>query len=100
MKVTVNVSADVSSKTPMSVWDIAIAIKDFSGKSFTLDVEPTMIVADLKTLVNGLLQVDPALNVTATLLEKDVLLTDSNTLAQADVQDGDVLTCKIVILYL
>lgn len=99
MKVTVNVSADVSSKTPMSVWDIAIAVKDFSGKSFTFDVEPTMTVAQLKTLVNGLLQVDPALNVSATLLEKDVLLTDSNTLQQADVQDGDVLTYKIVIQF-
>ena len=94
-----NVSADVSSSAPMSVFDMAMAVQSFSGKSFTLDVEPTMIVADLKTLLNGLLQVDPALHVSATLLEKDVILTDSNTLQQADVQDGDVLTFKIVILF-
>lgn len=99
MKVTVNVSANVSSKTPMSVWDIAIAVKDFSGKSFTLDVEPTMTVAQLKTLVNGLLQVDPSLSISATLLEKHVLLDDNKTLVQADVQDGDVLTFKVVIQY-
>jgi len=99
MKVTVNVSADISSKTPMSVFDIAIAVKDFSGKSFSLDVEPTMTVAALKTLLNGLLQIDPSLNISETLLEKEVLLTDSNTLQQADVQDCDVLTLKIVILF-
>jgi hypothetical protein len=99
MKVTVNVSANVSSKTPMSVWDIGLAVQNVSGKSFSLDVEPTMSVADLKTTLNGLLQIDPALSVSTTLLEKAVLLADSNTLQQADVQDGDVLTYKVVIEY-
>lgn len=94
-----NVSADVTSKNPMSIFDIAVAVENFTGKTLTLDVEPTMTVAAFKVLINGLLQVDPSLNVSETLLEKDVVLTDSNTLEQSDVQDGDVLTLKIVIHY-
>jgi len=99
MKITVNVCADVTSINPMSIFDIAVAVENFTGKTLTLDVEPTMTVAEFKVLINGLLQVDPSLNVSETLLEKDVVLTDSNTLEQSDVQDGDVLTLKIVIRY-
>ena len=99
MKVTVNCTASVQSQSPMSITEMALAVAHFSGQSFSPDVEPTMTVAQLKALINGLLQIDSALNVSETLLEKDVMLGDNNTLEQADVQDGDVLTLKIIIQY-
>jgi hypothetical protein len=97
MKVNVRVVGTVRPQRPITPIELANAVRAYVGKTFEIEIAPTKTVQDLADAVDIQLGVSPSETFDEVLMEQDVVLDKTATLAAAGVADGDSVSYRFVI---
>ena len=98
MKVSVRTAGAIQPNRPLTPLELAMMLQDYVGKVCVLDVNPDITVQALCDLVDAQLGINPASTFQETLMEGNIVLDKSKSLGTQNVNDGDELYYRFVII--
>jgi hypothetical protein len=97
MLITVRTAGAIKPNRPLSPLEVADMLRDHIGKTFTVDVSPTLTGQGLADMVDGLLGMNPADTFDEVILEHNLPLDNSKPLGEQGVAEGDELFYRFFI---